>query len=65
MKRRPLDLNEAKSLGSFYSLMPVALIEKAIDAGSDVVLEESTFSDSGDYVRVLIDGKQVFHASGY
>ncbi len=65
MKRRPLGLQEAKSLGMFYKNMPVECVEKAITDGSKVELEESTFNDSNDYVKVLIDGVSVFRADGY
>ena len=65
MKRRSLNLNEAKSLGSFYSLMPVALIEKAIGDGKIVELVESTFEDPNDFCSVMVDGRVVFHANGF
>lgn len=65
MKRRPITLDEAEMLASFYSRMPIARIREAAASGSTLELEESDFHDHGDFVRIVIDGKVVFYAEGY
>lgn len=65
MRIKAIGISEALSLSSFYKNMPIAAIEKAIAAGSKVELEESTFNDSNDYVKVLIDGVSIFYVEGY
>ena len=62
---KPLTKQMARSLHSFYRRLPLDMVEDAIDAGRNVELVESTFSDPSDYVEIHIDGTKAFRESGY
>ena len=43
----------------------IAEIEAKVAQGSKLTLEASTFSDSTEFSRVLLDGVQIAYAEGY